>query len=204
MREAPLPVAPQAEKISRSSFGSVGRRLFIDAWLLQSPLALPRQPLVERGKVDHHALMGAAADLFGLVVRRDLEFDSLALNLDDLGFGVDLVADGWRPSPAPVDFRISEIMLDGGGKSLLYPALSRPSEGRCARYGRGAGCGGRGGACDERCRRGRRSRVVLTPQSLASSLREEAQATVSNKRGHRGEREISRKPLRGECRVVPV
>ncbi len=63
MREAPLPVAPQAEKISRGSFGSVGRRLFIDAWLLQSPLALPRQPLVERGKVDHHALMGAAADL---------------------------------------------------------------------------------------------------------------------------------------------
>jgi hypothetical protein len=38
--------------------------------------------------------MGAAADLFGLVARRDLEFDSLALNLDDLGFGVDLVADG--------------------------------------------------------------------------------------------------------------
>ncbi len=36
---------------------------------------------------------------------------------------------------------------------------------------------------------------------LASSLREEAQATVSNKPGHRGEREVSRKPLRGECRV---
>src|SRR5258705_3052132 len=30
---------------------------------------------------------------------------------------------------------------------------------------------------------------------LASSLREEAQATVSNKRGHRGEREVSRKPI---------
>ena len=26
----------------------------------RSPLALPPQPLVERGKVDHHALMGAA------------------------------------------------------------------------------------------------------------------------------------------------
>src|SRR6266403_3246516 len=37
---------------------------------------------------------------------------------------------------------------------------------------------------------------------LASSLREEAQATVSNKPGHRGEREVSRKPLRGECRVI--
>src|SRR5258706_1887167 len=30
---------------------------------------------------------------------------------------------------------------------------------------------------------------------LASSLREEAQATVSNKPGHRGEREVSRKPI---------
>ncbi len=29
----------------------------------------------------------------------------------------------------------------------------------------------------------------------ASSLREEAQATVSNKRGHRGEREVSRKTI---------
>ena len=27
-------------------------------------------------------------------MRRDLEFDSLALNLDDLGFGLNLVADG--------------------------------------------------------------------------------------------------------------
>src|SRR5258705_9584917 len=36
---------------------------------------------------------------------------------------------------------------------------------------------------------------------LASSLREEAQATVSNKPGHRGEREVSRKPLRREGRV---
>ena len=33
---------------------------------------------------------------------------------------------------------------------------------------------------------------ALTP---ASSLREEAQATVSNKRGHRGEREVSRKTI---------
>ena len=37
----------------------------------------------------------------------------------------------------------------------------------------------------------------------ASSLREAAQATVSNKPGHRGEREVSRKPLRGECRLNP-
>ena len=37
--------------------------------------------------------------------------------------------------------------------------------------------------------------MVLTPQSLASSLREEALATVSNKRGHRGEHEVSRKTI---------
>ena len=47
--------------------------------------------------------MGAVADIFGLVVRRNLEFDSLAMNLDDLGFGVDLVAEG-VPSPAPAYF----------------------------------------------------------------------------------------------------
>jgi len=52
-----------------------------------------------------------------------------------------------------------------------------------------------GGAKDEGAVRVRRSRVVLTPQSLASSLREEAQATVSSKRGHRGEREVSRKTI---------
>jgi len=68
-----------------------------------SPLALPRQPLVERGKVDHHALMGAAADLFGLVVRRHLEFDSLAMNLDDLGFGADLMADGGSGQMPDID-----------------------------------------------------------------------------------------------------
>src|SRR6476620_4515438 len=37
----------------------------------------------------------------------------------------------------------------------------------------------------------------------ASSLREGAQATVSTKHGHREEHEAV-KPLRGECRVIPV
>jgi hypothetical protein len=32
------------------------------------------------------------------------------------------------------------------------------------RHGRGAGCGGRDGALDGRCQRGRRRRVVLTPR----------------------------------------
>src|SRR6266567_2611397 len=39
-----------------------------------------------------------------------------------------------------------------------------PTEGRCARHERGAGCGGRGGAFDEWRWCGRRSRVVLTPR----------------------------------------
>src|SRR5258706_8655118 len=42
----------------------------------------------------------------------------------------------------------------------------------------------------------------------ASSLREEAQATVSNKPGHRGEREVSRKTIArgmpGRCGVTVV
>src|SRR6266403_5447645 len=50
-------------------------------------------------------------------------------------------------------------------------------------------------------------RIVLTRTAkscrsdapmLASSLREEAQATVSNKPGHRGEREVSRKTIARE------
>jgi hypothetical protein len=37
---------------------------------------------------------------------------------------------------------------------------------------------------------------------LASSLREEAQATVSNKPGHRGDHEVSRKTIARGCRVI--
>src|SRR6266852_4021163 len=69
----------------------------------RSPLALLRKPLVERGKIDHHALMRAGADLFRLVVRRHLEFDSFAMNLDDLGFGADLMADGRRGKMPDID-----------------------------------------------------------------------------------------------------
>jgi hypothetical protein len=40
---------------------------------------------------------------------------------------------------------------------------------------------------------------------LASSLREEAQATVTTKSGHRGEREVSRKTIaQGRPGSVPV
>jgi hypothetical protein len=38
----------------------------------------------------------------------------------------------------------------------------------------------------------------------ASSLREEAQATVSNKPGHRGEREVSRKTIAQGKLAIPV
>jgi len=52
-----------------------------------------------------------------------------------------------------------------------------------------------GGAFDEWRWCVRPSRVVLTPQCPASSLREGAQATVSNKHGHRGEHEVRRKTI---------
>src|SRR5258708_19333448 len=70
-----------------------------------------------------------------------------------------------------------------------------PTEGRCARHQRGAGCGGRERAKDD-------GAVLRTAKSCgsdaprpASSLREEAQATVPTKPGHRREHEISRKTI---------
>src|SRR5258707_5923945 len=78
----------------------------------------------------------------------------------------------------------------------------RPAHrGACARHERGAGCDGRGSVRRARMRAGRMM-LMRTAKScrsdapmLASSLREGAQATVSNKRGHRGEREVSRKTI---------
>src|SRR4030095_1876999 len=90
-----------------------------------SPLALLRQPFIERGKIDHHALMGAVADIFGLVVRRNLEFDSVAMNLDDLGFGADLVTDGGRGQMPDIDrgadraLAVVEIRPDRGKRGVL-------------------------------------------------------------------------------------
>jgi hypothetical protein len=40
--------------------------------------------------------------------------------------------------------------------------------------------------------------------TLASSRRSDPPVRVARKPGHPGERVISRKPLRGECRVIPV
>src|SRR3984957_7185784 len=80
---------------------------------------------------------------------------------------------------------------------------SRPTRGAFRdRHKRGAG---RGGHIDERaCLRTEKTCGPDTP-TLVSSLREGARATVANKpAAHRGEHAIIRKPLRGECRVIPV
>ncbi|SHG09142.1 hypothetical protein SAMN05444169_0482 [Bradyrhizobium erythrophlei] len=60
-------------------------------------------------------------------------------------------------------------------------------------------------ARDERARCGRRSRVVLTPRRWRQvSQVQICGATVARKPGHRGEREVSRKPSRRESRMFPV
>ena len=57
-------------------------------------------------------------------------------------------------------------------------------------------------ANDERCCRGRRSRVVLTPRRWCQVRGKQnfSRATVARKPDHRGERGVSRKPLRREGR----
>src|ERR1700730_12821421 len=60
------------------------------------------------------------------------------------------------------------------------------------------------GAFDESAGCGRRSRVVLTSRCWCQVLREDAQGDGGKRAVHRGEHDISCKPLRGECRVIPV
>src|SRR5258708_12232095 len=59
-----------------------------------SGLAFAGQPLIEPAQVDHHALVGAAADLLLLVARIDVELDAPAVDLRNLGFGRDVVPHG--------------------------------------------------------------------------------------------------------------
>jgi hypothetical protein len=67
----------------------------------------------------------------------------------------------------------------------------------------GAGCGGRGSAGDEWHRRGRRSRVVLTPRRWRQVCENKfSRMTVTKKPDRRGELEVSRKPLRREGRTA--
>jgi hypothetical protein len=79
-----------------------------------------------------------------------------------------------------------------------------PTEGRFAnvtnaeRDAVDAGC-----ASDESAPCGRRSRVVLTPRRWRQVGEVFSPVTVSTSRSP-GRARISRKPLRGECRVIPV
>jgi hypothetical protein len=52
--------------------------------------------------------------------------------------------------------------------------------------------------------RGRRSRVVLAPRCWRQVSRIYPRSDGGKKAGHRGEREVSRKPSRGESRDVPA
>jgi hypothetical protein len=52
-----------------------------------------RKTLVERAQVDHRSLTGSVADL---VARRHLELDSLAFDLDHLGFGANILTNRRR------------------------------------------------------------------------------------------------------------
>ena len=108
-------------------------------------------------------------------------------------------------------FRLSEIRLT----FRRIRSMMRPS--RLARRGalwpivteREAGCDGRFGSrvrfahADERCRGGRRSRVVLTPRRWCQARGDDPRATGARKPGSLGR--ARRKPLKpscGECRMI--
>ena len=92
------------------------------------------------------------------------------------------------------------------GQITTTTAASCPTEGRCATSStRGGMRWTRAALLTRALRCGRRSRVVLTPRRWRQVWwRQLRFATVANKPGHRGEHEVSRKPLRGECRANPV
>jgi len=87
-----------------------------------------------------------------------------------------------------------------------FPASRLDQEGRFAVVTNvDAGCDGRfGGALTSAAQSGRQSRVVLTPRRWRQACGVIREATVAKQPGHRGERGISRKPLRREGRVNPV
>jgi hypothetical protein len=72
------------------------------------------------------------------------------------------------------------------------------------RHGRGAGCGGRGGAIDEQRLSGRPNRVVLTPRRWCQ-VGGSNSADDGGKRARSPGRARSKplKPLRGESRMIP-
>src|SRR6476620_9474471 len=102
---------------------------------------------------------------------------------------------GSQKSVKQIISEFQKFRLPADPNHFYIPHCPVPQRGVGQRHQRGAGCGGRG-----RCQRRRRcSRTVKSCGSdapmLASSLREEAQTTVSNKPGHRGDHEVRRKTI---------
>src|SRR5258705_2562897 len=96
---------------------------------------------------------------------------------------------------------IKNIFVSASPKSDAYPSRLVPPEGR-SRVVTSAGRDAVDAAASGARKRAGRMTLMRTAKScrsdapmLASSLREEAQMTVSNKPGHRGEREVSRKTI---------
>src|SRR3981189_1314438 len=90
-------------------------------------------------------------------------------------------------------------------ESPVYSRRPVPQRGARDRHGRGAGCGGRGGAFDEWRLSGRRSRVVLTPRRWRQGGGGNSADDGGKKARSPGRaRRKPLKPLRRECRVNPV
>src|ERR1700688_3795790 len=89
------------------------------------------------------------------------------------------------------------ILIFRRPKSVVCLLPSCPTQrGGSRRHGRGAGCGGRGGALDGRClQRTAKTGGPDTP-TLVSSWRINPRNDGGKKADHRGEHGISRKPLR--------
>jgi hypothetical protein len=153
-----------------------------------------RRAKAEGGSDTHHVL----DDHDGFREALDPSCDPLPDGLFDLPDG--------QISDLPVTCLSSplckNILIFRRPKSLLYFPPSRSPEGRFAIVTNVArDVVDAGDAKDEGvCLRTAKSCGPDAP-TLVSSRRDEAQTTVTKKPGHRGEHEISRKPLRGECRV---
>src|SRR6478672_4623655 len=111
--------------------------------------------------------------------------------------------------PRKIISEFQKFRLPADPNHFYIPHCPDPQRGRFAnRHGRWVGDAVDAAASGERKRAGRMmlQRTAKSCRSdapmLASSLREEAQATVSNKPGHRGEHEVRRKTIARGCRVI--
>jgi hypothetical protein len=73
--------------------------------------------LVEQTRIDHHALVSSGADLFRPVVRRRPEFDSFSLDVDDPGFGANIMTCGCRG-------KMPYIYHRTGPRAYPYPEMA--------------------------------------------------------------------------------